>query len=91
MKDKDLFAKAACLMDGESGQILFGKNENTPLANAGTTKILTCIIALEKGDLNRIITVSERAAKAPKGTSGYKGRAKVCIAGSSVRPHAGVF
>lgn len=79
VKDKDLFAKAACLMDGESGQILFGKNENTPLANASTTKILTCIIALEKGDLNQIITVSERAAKAPKVHLGTKAGQKFVL------------
>ena len=41
LKESELYAKACVLMDGESGRILYGKNESLPLANASTTKILT--------------------------------------------------
>ena len=44
-----LSAKAACLMDADSGRLLFGKNENIKLPMASTTKIMTAIIALESG------------------------------------------
>lgn len=66
LRDGELYARAACLMDGESGKVLYGKAETLGLANASTTKILTCILALEKGDLTQIVTVSDAAARAPK-------------------------
>ena len=50
-KETELFAKAAVLMDGGSGRVLYSKNGSEALANASTTKILTCIIALENCDL----------------------------------------
>ena len=33
-----LFATAACLMDGDTGRVLFGKRETDPMAMASTTK-----------------------------------------------------
>ena len=65
-KETELFAKAAVLMDGGSGRVLYSKNGSEALANASTTKILTCIIALENCDLEQITEVSVQAAKAPK-------------------------
>lgn len=53
-------------MDGDSGRVLYSKNGSEALANASTTKILTCIIALENCDLEQIAEVSVQAAKAPK-------------------------
>ena len=43
-------------MDGDSGRVLYSKNGSEALANASTTKILTCIIALENCDLADFIT-----------------------------------
>lgn len=65
-KESELYAKAAVLMDGDSGRILYGKNETLPLANASTTKILTCIIALENCEMDEQVTFSNTAAAAPK-------------------------
>ena len=65
-KENELYAKAAVLMDGDSGRILFSKNGSEALANASTTKILTCILALESGKTEEIVTASARAANAPK-------------------------
>lgn len=65
-EEAELFAKAAVLMDGGSGRVLYSKNGSEALANASTTKILTCIIALENCDLEQIAEVSVQAAKAPK-------------------------
>lgn len=53
-------------MDAASGRILYGKNESTPLPMASTTKIMTCILALENGDLNSTVTFSPKAASMPK-------------------------
>ena len=49
--ETELYAKAAVLMDAESGRVLYEKNGKEILAMASTTKILTCILALEKADL----------------------------------------
>lgn len=69
---KQLYAKAAVLMDAESGRVLFGKNEKEALPNASTTKILTCILALEEGDLDDVVTASSYAASQPKVHLGMK-------------------
>lgn len=67
-----LYAKAAVLMDAESGRVLFGKNENEFMPNASTTKILTCILALEEGELDDVVTASSHAATQPKVHLGMK-------------------
>ena len=46
-----LYAQSAVLMDAESGRVLFAKNADQKMAMASTTKIMTCIVALEMGDL----------------------------------------
>ncbi len=61
-----LYATAAVLMDADSGRVLYGKNQDTPLAMASTTKIMTCITVLEEGDPDDLLTVSPYAAGMPK-------------------------
>ncbi|MCU6730368.1 D-alanyl-D-alanine carboxypeptidase dacB precursor [uncultured Coprococcus sp.] len=63
--DNDLHALSAVLMDGENGRILYDKAGEEVRANASTTKILTCILALEYGDLDDTVVVSSYAAKMP--------------------------
>ena len=43
----ELYARAAVLMDAENGRILFSKNGDEVLPMASTTKIMTCVLALE--------------------------------------------
>ena len=50
---------AYILIDGETGQVLYGKEIDKKLHPASTTKILTTIIALEKGNLQDIVTISK--------------------------------
>lgn len=61
-----LYARSAVLMDADSGRVLFGKNSQEPLPMASTTKIMTCILALEYGDLEGKATASDYAASQPK-------------------------
>lgn len=61
-----LYAKSAVLMDGDSGRILYEKEGMTPLPMASTTKIMTCILALEYGEMEGVVTFSEYAASQPK-------------------------
>lgn len=62
----ELYAKSAVLMDGDSGRILYEKNGHEAMANASTTKILTCILAMENCDMDSVVTVSTNAASQPK-------------------------
>lgn len=66
LEEGRLYAKAALLMDGENGRVLFGKNEEEPMPMASTTKIMTCIVALENGNLEDEVTISSYAASMPK-------------------------
>lgn len=50
--------EAAYLIDVNSGQTLFMKNPDKPLAPASTTKIMTGLLAIERGDMNDTVTVS---------------------------------
>ncbi|MCL2224636.1 MAG: D-alanyl-D-alanine carboxypeptidase [Defluviitaleaceae bacterium] len=59
-------ALGAVLMDAETGRVLWGKNEHEPLAMASTTKIMTAVLALESGRMDETVTVSSKAAAAPK-------------------------
>lgn len=59
-------AQAAILIEADTGRILWEKNAHEPKAMASTTKIMTCILALESGMLDDVVTVSKRAARAPE-------------------------
>ena len=65
-KETELYAKAAVLMDGASGRVLYEKNGYEAMANASTTKILTCILALENCEAESQANVSAYAASQPK-------------------------
>lgn len=61
----ELYSLSAVLMDGDSGRILYEKEGNVKRPMASTTKIMTCIIALEYGKLDSIAKVSKYAASMP--------------------------
>lgn len=63
---KQLHAQSAVLMDADSGRALYGKEENQIRPMASTTKIMTCILALEEMEKNQMVTISDYAAEQPK-------------------------
>jgi len=63
--DLNLYAKAALLLDAKSNRVLYEENGNKRMPMASTTKIMTCIVALENADLNGVVTVSSYAASMP--------------------------
>ncbi len=63
---EQLYAQSAVLMDADSGRVLFAKNGTEIKAMASTTKIMTCILALEYGDLEKEVIFSQNAASQPK-------------------------
>lgn len=64
--DFTLYSQAAVLIDGDSGRVLYGKNENESRPMASTTKIMTCILALESGRGEDIVTISKKASSQPQ-------------------------
>lgn len=57
----DVSAKSAVLIEAESGRVLYQKNAFIRLPMASTTKIMTAIVAIEKGDLGKTVTVAKEA------------------------------
>ncbi len=70
--DLSLYAGAAVLMDAQNRRVLYGENENVVMPMASTTKIMTCILALESGRLDELATVSSYAASQPKVHAGLR-------------------
>ena len=62
---ESLYSMGAVLMDADSGRVLFSKNARESYAMASTTKIMTCILALELGEDDQIVTFSDTAAAQP--------------------------
>ncbi len=57
-KEPQIRGEGAYLIDVLSGQTLFMKNPNKPLEPASTTKIMTGLLAIERGNLTDIVTAS---------------------------------
>ncbi len=54
-------AQSAILMDVDTGSILYAKNIHNRAFPASTTKILTCLVAMEQGDLDDTVSFSNEA------------------------------
>lgn len=67
-----MYSGSYALLDGDSGRVLVGKEETIPMANASTTKILTCIVALENCEIDEVVSISKNAASQPKVHLGMK-------------------
>lgn len=65
-EEPSLYATAAVLMDADTGRVLYSKDGDVFLSNASTTKILTCILALENAGREEVVEVSAYAASMPK-------------------------
>ncbi|WP_158606496.1 D-alanyl-D-alanine carboxypeptidase family protein [Paenibacillus ginsengarvi] len=61
MPGPGLQAEQALVLDASTGRVLFAKNERLRAYPASTTKILTALIALEKGKPDDIVTIGSEA------------------------------
>lgn len=74
---------SAILIDADSGQVLYGKNQTAKMSPAGMTKIMTAIIALEDiTDLTQLLPVSSTML-AQVGT-GNKSLRPMLVAGETI-------
>lgn len=72
-------SKNVIVLDRKTLLPLYEKNAYSKVAMASTTKILTCIIALENCSLNEIVTVSKKAASVSGSTLGLNSNMKLSI------------
>ena len=63
-------AQGAVVIDADTGETLFEQNADSRLPMASTTKIMTALVALGEGDLDRVYTVKPEYA-AVEGSSMY--------------------
>lgn len=56
-------ARAAILVDAQTGASLYEKNPDLPLPPASTTKVITAIVAVEQEPLNAQLKVTKNAAQ----------------------------
>ena len=54
-------AKSAVLIEADSGKVVFEKNAEEKLPMASTTKIMTALVALEHGDMEKSVEVNDGA------------------------------
>ena len=64
IKAYGISASSYIVMDQNSRQVLAGKNVNEQKLIASTTKIMTCLIAINYGNLNKTIKVDQDVLKA---------------------------
>lgn len=53
----DIVGEAGLLIQGDTGRIIFSKNQHQKMYPASTTKLWTAIIAIEHGNLNDLATI----------------------------------
>lgn len=57
----DIAPEGACLMDADSGAVLYGKNMDKTYYPASITKIMTCLLAMENSSLDEMVEFSSNA------------------------------
>lgn len=70
-------AKSAYLLDADTGHTLDDFNGEVPLPMASTTKIMTAIIAIQAGNLDRLVTIHQDAPDEVNLNSGSTAQLKV--------------
>lgn len=66
----DISSECACLLNAETGEVLYEYNGYSRHSMASTTKIMTAILALENAEADEVVTVSKNA-ELQEGSSVY--------------------
>ena len=78
-EEPNINSRSAIVFDRNSKEVIYGKDENTKKKMASTTKIMTCIVVLEKGELTDTVIVSKNAAGTGGSRVGLKTGDKVTV------------
>lgn len=74
-KAPDIVSESAYIMEVTSSSVIFEKDAQTKRYPASTTKILTCLLALENSEMNETVTFSERAITLEEAATNIKAKA----------------
>lgn len=66
-------AQAAFVYDAGSGFVFYAKNADAELPMASTTKVMTALLAVERGSLNQVVTVGPDAEALVRPDSSFMG------------------
>lgn len=69
LSNEYLYARSAILVDITGGRVLFDKDAQSRRYPASTTKMMTLLLALEKGGLDRTVTLPPETKQVPKDSS----------------------
>ncbi len=72
-------AKAAILINGDTGEVIFEQNADERLPMASTTKIMTALLLCENGDMEREITVTPEMVRVEGSSMGLMAGDKVTM------------
>lgn len=75
----EISAKSALVVDLTTSKVLFAKNPKQKLPIASTLKILTAVVALESLAPNKVVTVTEKAAKTGEDFMGLTASEKLTL------------
>ena len=75
----DTSAKAAILINADTGEVIYEHNADERLPMASTTKIMTALLLCEMGDLNKEITVTAEMVRVEGSSMGLLAGDKVTL------------
>lgn len=70
--EDQLYARSAILIAADTGEVIFSKDPDRLMFPASTTKIMTVLLALQAGNLDDVVTISEHAVDLPADSSTAK-------------------
>lgn len=79
LSQDSISAKSAVVVDSESGEVLFQKNQSEKLSMASTTKIMTCILAVESGRLDETVDITAQMCGTEGTSIGLKSGSKITL------------
>lgn len=57
----DISAKSGIVIESQSGEVVYSKNDDLPLPMASTTKIMTAIVVIENSNLDEVVEITSRS------------------------------
>ena len=67
--EPDITAPSAILIDAKTGRVLYEKDSDVQWYPASTTKIMTAILCIEKGNLDDVVTIGKNPPLIERGSS----------------------
>ncbi|HAM51814.1 MAG TPA: hypothetical protein DCP92_14435 [Nitrospiraceae bacterium] len=76
---EEIHSRAALVMEESTGRVLYGKNPTLKQPPASTTKLMTAMVALDRLDVQDVVTISERAANISPVKANFRAGEKVTV------------